>query len=313
MGVGLQPLLSCHPHLRCHVQRAYLICAGSLPHECRSFAYRSSTIICYSAVQDDEGAMKKFTLKGSAIKQLRENLERLSTQKEMAHEIGVGDRKYRMIENENSPVSMSTVDRLAKALGVHREAIIYSTGAPVAVAPQAVVEAPKRSFMDDEDKLIPRYDWDYARATSDEGRLYKEAVSAHDMATVVETKLTEETSAYAEEMFEILGDLTWSKRDILEDIPPTQEIAIRRRIRQLLVLLKGNDVWVYETSFLRRVPERHTLAPEGEPCSYQNRLTVALGPPGEYGEETLRVNIDNGQPFILPSWKTFQAKYGDGK
>lgn len=257
--------------------------------------------------------MKKFTPKGSAIKQLRENLDRLSTQKEMANEVGVSERQYRKIENENSAIAMSTVDRLAKALGVHRETIIFSTGAPVAVDQPPTPEPAAKSFMDDEDKLIPRYDWDLATATTDQGRLYKEATTSTDFAAVIETNLTEETSAYAQELFEILEGLTRSKRGYLDDIPPAEEIALRRRIRQLLVLLKGNDVWVYETSILRRLPERHTLAPEGEPVEYSSRLMVALGPPGEYGEVTMRVSIDNGQPFILPSWKTFTAKHGDGK
>lgn len=251
--------------------------------------------------------MKKFTPNGAVIKQLRKNLDRLSTQKEMANEIGVGDRKYRMIENENLPIALVTVERLAKALGVHRETIIYSSGTPVAVAVQTQSRRPNSAQLVDEDKLISRYDWDLAHATSDEGRLYQEALRSHDIATVIETKLTEETSAYAEELFEILASLTWSKRDILTDIAPVEEVTLRRRIRQLIVLLKGNEVWVYETSFYRRLPERHTLAPEGEPCRYEGRLVIALGPPGEYGEETLRVNIDNGQPFMLPSWKNLRS------
>jgi hypothetical protein len=33
---------------------------------------------------------------------------------------------------------------------------------------------------------------------------------------------------------------------------------------------------------------------------------VALGPPGEYGEITIRVPIDPGQPFVLPAWNRFK-------
>jgi hypothetical protein len=29
---------------------------------------------------------------------------------------------------------------------------------------------------------------------------------------------------------------------------------------------------------------------------------VALGPPGEYGEVSIKVPIDHGQPFFLPGW-----------
>ena len=49
--------------------------------------------------------MKKVVPNGAVVKALREQLEKLSTQKEMANEIGVSVRKLRMIEN---------VDRRAK-------------------------------------------------------------------------------------------------------------------------------------------------------------------------------------------------------
>jgi transcriptional regulator with XRE-family HTH domain len=254
--------------------------------------------------------MKKVTPNGAVIKQLREQLERLSTQKEMANEIGVSIRMLRMIENENAPVPVPTIDRLAKALNVHRERIVFSLDKPVLVSDQGGGQA-LSSLMDEEDRIIPRHDYDIASATSDEGRLYSEAAGSHDVACIIEAALNEETGAYAQELFDILGRLSWSQRNILEDIPPATEIALRRRIRQLVVLLKGNDVWIYQTSVLRKVPERYTVAPEGEPCNYQNRFVVALGPPGEYGETTLRVPIDHGQPFVLPAWRRIGVKEGE--
>jgi DNA-binding XRE family transcriptional regulator len=69
--------------------------------------------------------MKKFTPNGAAIKEIRGQLERLSTQKEFAHEIGVSERTLRQIENENLPVSIITIDRMAKALNVHRWGISF--------------------------------------------------------------------------------------------------------------------------------------------------------------------------------------------
>ncbi|RUW53701.1 helix-turn-helix domain-containing protein [Mesorhizobium sp. M1A.F.Ca.ET.072.01.1.1] len=260
--------------------------------------------------------MKKYTAKGATIKQLRDGLERLSTQKEMAAEIGVSERKLRMIENNNAAIPMTTVDRLAKALGVRREQIIYSEGGPAgveALEPPIPPVPPVNSASEERPQIIPRFDWDYAYATSDETRLYHEASHSHDLVTTIEIAFTEETSAYAEELFEILGGLTYAKRDILKNIEPAEEIALRRRIRQLLVLLKGNDVWVYETSFFRRLPERMTLPPDGEEHTLQSRLLVALAPPGEYGERSLRVNIDHGQPFVLLSLKSLKAKSGRGE
>jgi hypothetical protein len=212
---------------------------------------------------------------------------------------------FRMIENENAPISVSTADRLAKALQVHRERIILVSepSETAAVKSESDVIA---ALMQDEDRLIPRHDYDIASAMTDEGALYTEAARSHDVACIIETTLDEETGAYARELFDILVGLSWSQRDILVAIPPATEIAVRRRIRQLIVLLKGNDIWIYQTSVLRRLPERYTVAPAEEPCSYQSRQVVALGPPGEYGETTMRVPIDHGQPFILPAWRNLR-------
>lgn len=196
--------------------------------------------------------MKKVVPNGAAVKALREQLERLSTQKEMANEIGVSVRKLRMIENENAPIAVATAERLAKALQVHRARIITSEAASVAVA-EAEGRAISVACMEDEDRLVPRHDYDIASATSDEGQLYSEAARSNDLACVIEAKLDDETGAYAQELFDILGGLTWEKRSILEDIPPATEIALRRRLRQLIVLLRGNDVWIYQTSVLRRL------------------------------------------------------------
>ena len=48
------------------------------------------------------------------------------------------------------------------------------------------------------------------------------------------TAIIEETSAYAEERFEILDGLTYAKRDIVKDMEPAIEFALGRRIRQPL-------------------------------------------------------------------------------
>lgn len=157
--------------------------------------------------------MKKVVPNGAVVKALREQLERLSTQKEMANEIGVSVRKLRMIENENAPIAVSTAERLAKALEVHRERIVVAASASVAV-PEVDAREISAARMEDEDRLIPRHDYDIASATSDEGHLYGEAARSHDLACVIETKLDEETGAYAQELFDILGGLTWSRRNM---------------------------------------------------------------------------------------------------
>jgi len=250
--------------------------------------------------------MKKVIPNGDRIKQLRAQLERLSTQKEMANEIAVSERMLRKIENENAPISAILLDRIAKLLGVHREAITSSP--PPATASARPEGGTPADF--DKEKLIARHDWGYAQATSGDGELYHEAGNAHDLACVIEVPLNAETGAYVQELVDLLTALTWSQRDIVGTIPASEQIATRRRIRELIVLLRGNDIWIYQTKVSRRLPERHDLPPPGEPATMEFRLTVAFGPPGEYGETSMKVPVDHGQPFVLPSWSTFLERQG---
>jgi transcriptional regulator with XRE-family HTH domain len=248
--------------------------------------------------------MKRVVPDGGRIKGLRINSEHASTQKELAHEVRVSERTLRAIENKDAAIGVDVLDRLAKWFGVHREQLVKPSGS-------STVPGPKRGsdlfqdVLDDlaADRIVPRHDYDLAYATTDEGVLFKEASRSHDVACSIDMPLTDETAGYAQELFEILGSLTWGMRDCRIDIPPTEEIVIRRRIKMLLVLLKGNDIWTYQTSFFRRLPERFEPLPAGEYPDLSSRMVVALGPPGEYGEESIRVPIDHGQPFFLPGWK----------
>lgn len=247
--------------------------------------------------------MRKVETRGAAIKSLRMQLDRLSTQKELANEIGISMRTLRKIENENLPVPLATLDRLARALGARREHI--------AVLP-AAVPTPAESILAnigwDKEQLIPRFDFEIAQATADEHRLYEAARSSHDLAGVIDVTLTEETGAYAEELLLLLRDLTWSERNILDEIPLADEVALRRRLRQLLILLKGNDVWVYEARYFRKLPERSSLPPKDEAFTTESRISIVLGPPGEYGETTVRVPVDYGQPHLLPPISALMGK-----
>lgn len=251
--------------------------------------------------------MKKITPRGDRIKQMRVGLERLSTQKEMANEIAVSVRMLRKIENENAPIAPVLLDRIATLLGVHRESLTMSPLPEMAVAGHPKTD-PLMDF--DKEKLIPRHDWEYAQATSDDGTLYQEASNAHDLACVIKVSLNAETGAYAQELIDVLTALTWSQRDIRYDIPASEQIATRRRIRELIVMLRGNDIWIYQTRVLRRLPERYDLPPPGEPSTMEFRLTVAFGAPDEHGETSLKVPVDHGQPFILPAWRDLRERLG---
>lgn len=243
--------------------------------------------------------MKRYVPDGKQIKRLRESRERAATQKEFAHEVRISERQLRQVENRNAAVKVEVVDRIAKALGVVRQSIIL--GADGVASPTAAVAAvaPATASDSPDGVLVPRFDTDLAAVVCDESKLLGEAKVSHVIVSHILTKLTPDTEEYAEELLQILDSVTWERRRPLIPLEGRDELALRRRIRQLLVLLKGNDVWVYMTKNFKRLPEADVVLTEQKGLDQQAQTIVAFGPPGEYGEETLQVPVDHGQPWIL--------------
>jgi hypothetical protein len=50
---------------------------------------------------------------------------------------------------------------------------------------------------------------------------------------------------------------------------------------------------------MKALPESYEVRSAGDRCDYEFQAIVAFGPPGEYGETSIRVPIDRGQPSIL--------------
>lgn len=242
--------------------------------------------------------MKKVKPNGGQIKAYRQARERAATQKEFAHEIGVSERKLRQIENGNAEITVPILDRIAKALRVRREAIAFAIDGPRAV-PTLRNEAdnPTGSSTKPETVIVPRFDTAVASFVRDEGELFKGASSSHTVVSQILAKLNAQTEGYADELLELLQSLSWEKRDCLVPIDGRHELRVRSRIRELLVLLKGNDVWVYATTHFKRLPESYDIQPKEQRFDGQMQLIVAFGPPGEYGEDTVLVQVDHGQPW----------------
>ena len=249
--------------------------------------------------------MKKVTPNGTLIKRLRGQLEKGSLQKEMAHAIRISERMLRSIENRNLAIPIATLDLIAEYLSVPRDQIAFAINAPKLVPSQEIMNR----ALDDlfQDRVIPRFDKDLAYATMDEGRLIHDARHSEDLTVQIDVQLSDETSEYAEELIRLLTALTWSQRNWSAKPSPADDIALARRVRQLLVLLKGNDVWLYYTHHMRHLPERFELPPPGETSAMKFRVAIVLGPPGEYGENTVKVDVDNGQPYFLKGWDKKQG------
>jgi transcriptional regulator with XRE-family HTH domain len=235
---------------------------------------------------------------------LRELLRSGSTQKEAAFAVGISERQLRKIENNSAIVKRDVLERLARYLGVEVKDIAYAIDGPRLVPSRNTEEAVPTVLFPVGDYLQPRYDTEYASATMDADELFKHANSSQMVVCTIETKLTAELSSYANELMDLLCGLSYSQRSILDQIHDDAERAIKRRMRELLVLLKGNDVWVYETWVLRHVPECDDLPPEGADSQMEFQTVLAFGPPGEYGETSLKVIVDYGQPRMIKDWRS---------
>ncbi|MBO6667898.1 helix-turn-helix transcriptional regulator [Parvibaculum sp.] len=244
--------------------------------------------------------MKRFKLKGRHIKALRQGRERRATQKEFAHELLISERQLRKIERQDLEVGVELLDRLSTALSVPRDELVYANEHPRLVSDNTTAPSvTKQATPCSEVTKIPRFDTDFARATDDETRLLDYAKNCHIVILHVLAKLTAETGQYVEELLDLMQSVTWKNYDLLNPLDGRQELLLRRRLRELLVLLKGNDVWVYLTDNTKLLPESMTEVIDRSNSSMELQTIIAVGPPGEYGEDTLKVPVDNGQPRTI--------------
>jgi transcriptional regulator with XRE-family HTH domain len=245
--------------------------------------------------------MKKFKADGQRVKSLRNGRERNATQKEFAHEIRVSERQLRKIENENAPITSAVVDRIAAALKVHRQIVTLDDRAPDAQSASLVPMPPDPPALPvkREPRIIPRFDTTSARQICDEDDLFEIAAGNKEIVFHIKTGLTAETEEYASELFHILKSLTWDERPDLDPIAGEEVLQIRRRLRQLIVLLKGNDVWIYGCHNFKYVPETFEIVKSYTGFQLISQVVIALGAPGEYGETTIYVPIDNGRPILI--------------
>ncbi len=237
--------------------------------------------------------MKRYVIDGAKVKEIRRDLERLSTQKELAHAAGLSERQLRKIENGNIEVRADDCRRLADALGASFDDIVFSSDGPrlVSRSSERTIDWPSGPT------LIPRFDTDIASFTQDENKLFELAGDTSQIVPEFAVNLNAETSAYAEELLALLEGISRDRRSADKALGNVDSVRIRRRIRELVVLMKGNDIWIYVTSHLKKLPESHLVVEDG-PSHFRSQLIVAFGPPGEYGEESMKVKIDHGQPWI---------------
>jgi hypothetical protein len=110
-------------------------------------------------------------------------------------------------------------------------------------------------------------------------------------------KLNSLSQGYVEELVAILESLTGRNDYPLSAIDNLDTIG---RLRDLIVLLNGNDVALYAAGHWKFLPERWEEPEIRDPLNMENQLILTVGPPPEWGETSIEVEVDNGQPRTFP-------------
>lgn len=229
---------------------------------------------------------------GTMIRRLRKTHPTAPKQVEFARRAGISDRQLRDYENDDRPITLELLKRFASILGTTYQALIEQ----VPTAKPSVSET----------QLMPRHDTTYLRVIKDEHALHALARRSNAVVPHVLVPLNEELSRCAEVLVEVLRSLTWSleRRSLPDDDP---DFARRRHIRELIVTLKGNDVLIYADCHQKRLPVSDEYQP-GYPTDFEWQTIIAFGAPGEYGEDTVSVPIDHGQPWMLRPFIDFSSR-----
>lgn len=245
-----------------------------------------------------------LTPDGKKIKAIRNDREAGYKQWEVAEKAHVSVRTLRRIENENHSVKEADLRRLAGVLGVPLDVIALSTGTPRLVHQIAGNESPGAA-TDEGRTTIPRYDTTYLHPVKGGAyELVRLAEAAQEIVPHFMIDADPERFTLIEELLLMLKAIStrkWSGAGPLVPDPydemPFPETGRLKRLAELLVLLKGNDVLICADTHSRYVPEGE--APRVADVPWYFQLLVAFIPPDEHGDHMAEVPIDHGRDIQL--------------
>jgi class 3 adenylate cyclase len=183
---------------------------------------------------------------------------------------------------------------------ITRPVRVYELSAEVVANLPLAQGLPARPNIDNQPEpktlFIPRMSTIHARMIRNEADLLEMAGFQHTVLIHVATKLNTETQGYVEELVSILEGMNIRT----SPLTPNAQLQLLRRIREIIVLLKGNDVGVYAEGNNKRLPERWGEPDPPDPFVIEAQLILVFGPPPAYGEDAIEVPVDKGQPRMLP-------------
>jgi hypothetical protein len=241
--------------------------------------------------------MQMFTPNGDAIRLRRK--QRSRRMKSFAHEIGVSERTLRDIERHNKSIGEVLAARISSALKIDRSDVLFATDGPrLVVTPPALVPPPTPVHTTNGKQLVPRFDRDSARDIGSGEALFDHASRCDLVIAEARIPMDSEISGYVAELVSLIEAASWMHRERFSDLAPDAEVAMRKRMRHLLVQLRGNDIWTYALNHTKHLPVSDDV-PEKFSADVEWHAMVVFGPPGEYGENTVEVDVDNGHPWII--------------
>jgi len=254
---------------------------------------------------------------GMKIKAIRAERETGFKQSDVAERARLSIRTLRRIENENSPTMEPDLRRLANTLGVPLDEIVFSFDRPRIVGASTIPDTPvgggTEEVVEESERwiLMPRYDTAYVRPLSGGApELVRLAESAQEIAPHILVDADPERFALIDELLNILMRLSserWSSNaraesDQYDDLPFPQ-VGRLKRLSELLVLLKGNDILVCAETHNRYVPDGEL--PRVGNVDWYFQLLVAFIPPDEYGDHRAEIPVDHGRDIRIPEKPIF--------
>lgn len=245
---------------------------------------------------------------GAQIKALRRARQRGDTQEALAIEVGMSVRTLRKIENDNHLTAEPQLRLLATALGVPFSDIVYAQQGPRLVDVKGLDSRADRLNAGEESsnissapltEEIPRFSEVLINRIESARELYELARTAYVVISQFMIEMDVEVSGYVQEVLAILKRVSDGERDLGDgfrhdrfDDRDFPELDRMKRLKEMLILLKGNDVLVYADTNDRRYPDGETPWLPG--LSFETQLIIAFSPPGE-DDDYVTVTVDNGR------------------
>jgi DNA-binding XRE family transcriptional regulator len=242
--------------------------------------------------------MNKIRVRSAEIGLRRKQHLTLSRQKTLAPALGISVRTLRKIEKENGAWDRHLIERVAHKLGARLDEIVFAADGPTLVSSENLQSTtiPIRRCVGQQ--LVPRFDKNGARLVRHSEGLFELARKAQVILVEYQVELNDELKNHAEELIDLVRECCRNGGWDYFDPATPRATEIVARIRRLLVQLKGNDVLVFVCDHIKNIPESDEVV-ERRSLNWQFQAIVAFAPPQEWGEDSVDVSVDNGQPFII--------------